>query len=80
MQAQEQTIRINIKDTTSVVCDECQNEVFIPAFILRKTSKFLTGSPMDTLHPFQILACSKCGHVNEDMLPEELQALKDEQK
>jgi hypothetical protein len=73
---QEQTVRINIKDTTSVVCDECQNDVFIPAFILRKTSKFLTGSPTDTLHPFQVLACNKCGHVNLDMLPEELQSLK----
>lgn len=70
---QQQKINIDIKQTTGIVCDECQNEIFIPGFVLRKASKFLTGDAQDTLIPVQVMACASCGHVNREFLPAELQ-------
>jgi hypothetical protein len=40
--------------------------------MLRKASKFLTGTPQDALIPLPVFSCSKCGHVNTEFLPEPL--------
>lgn len=69
----EQKINIDLKQTDGVFCDECKNEIFIPGFVLRKASKFLTGDAQDTLIPIQVMACASCGHVNTEFLPLELQ-------
>jgi len=37
--------------------------------MLRKASKFLTGTAQDALIPIPVFACGKCGHVNKDFLP-----------
>jgi len=72
MQQKQQQINLDLKQTQGIVCDECQNEIFVPGFLLRKASKFLTGNAQDTLVPIQVMACASCGHVNEEFLPEEL--------
>jgi hypothetical protein len=41
--------------------------------MLRKASKFLTGTAQDAIIPLPVFSCSKCGHVNNDFLPEQLQ-------
>jgi hypothetical protein len=40
--------------------------------MIRKASKFITGTPQDALIPIPVFACAKCKHINEDMLPQEL--------
>ena len=75
---QKQQISIDLKQTQGIVCDECQNEIFIPGFFLRKASKFLTGNPQDTLVPIQVMVCASCGHCNTEFLPQELQDHVDE--
>jgi hypothetical protein len=57
-----------------MTCDECGHEVFQEGMMLRKVSKFLTGNPQDGLVPIPIFMCSKCGGVNQEFLPKELQA------
>jgi hypothetical protein len=78
MQQKQQQINLDLKQTQGIVCDECQNEIFVPGFLLRKASKFLTGNAQDTLVPIQVMACASCGHVNEEFLPEELKGHVDE--
>jgi len=69
---QPKKLSIPLSQTEGIICEKCQNEVFVPGFILRKASKFLTGDPQDSLVPLQVFACASCGHVNEEFLPIEL--------
>ena len=73
---QEQPMRLNVSldKTTPMTCDECQNQVFQEGVMLRKASKFLTGTAQDAVVPIPVFACSKCGHVNNEFLPKELQS------
>ncbi len=68
----EQQLNISLDKTTGMSCDECGNEVFQEGVLLRKASRFLTGTPQDAMIPIQVFACSKCGHVNEEFLPMQL--------
>ena len=62
-------LNISLDKTTPIVCDECQNDVFKEGVMLRKASKFLTGTPQDALIPIPVFSCAKCGNVNKEFLP-----------
>jgi uncharacterized Zn finger protein len=64
---------IPLSKTTPIVCESCGGQVFTHGFMLRKGSKFLTGSSKDTVTPIPTFSCSKCGHVNQDFIPAEIQ-------
>lgn len=66
---EEQQINVSIDKTDEVICESCNNNIFIGGFLLRKASRFITGGTQDTLIPIQVMICSKCGGVNEDMIP-----------
>jgi uncharacterized Zn finger protein len=72
MQNQPQQINIPLDKTIGVYCEECESQVFSEGLILRKASKFLTGTAQDSLMPMATFYCVKCGHVNEDFLPQGL--------
>jgi hypothetical protein len=68
---------IRFEQTTGVICEKCQNKTFNESYMLRKVSKFLlaSSSEKDQLIPIPVFQCAKCGHVNNEFLPE---ALKDD--
>jgi uncharacterized Zn finger protein len=68
----EQQLNIGLDKTIAASCDECQNEVFQEGVLLRKASRFLTGTSQDAIIPIPVFMCSKCGHVNEEFLPKNL--------
>jgi uncharacterized Zn finger protein len=70
---QEINMNVALKDTTPILCEECQGEVFQEGVLLRRVSRFMTGTSQDALMPIPVFACSSCGHVNEDFLPKEKQ-------
>ena len=74
----EQQLNISLDKTTGVVCEECDNQVFREGVMLRKASRFLTGTAQDALVPIQLFSCAKCGHVNEEFLPLQLRSSKEE--
>jgi len=74
----EQQLNISLDKTTGVVCEECNNQVFQEGVMLRKASRFLTGTAQDALVPIQVFSCAKCGHVNEEFLPLQLRSNKEE--
>jgi len=74
----EQQLNISLDKTTGLSCDECGNEIFQEGVMLRKASRFLTGTAQDAMIPIQVFACSKCGHVNEEFLPLQLRSSKEE--
>jgi uncharacterized Zn finger protein len=69
---EQQQLNISLDKTTAASCDACQNEVFQEGVLLRKASRFLTGTSQDALIPIPVFTCSKCGHVNEEFLPKQL--------
>jgi hypothetical protein len=69
-----QNINISLDKTTAVTCEKCENEVFAEGTLLRKASRFLTGTTNDALIPIPLFYCTKCGHTNEEFLPIQLKA------
>lgn len=37
--------------------------------MIKKVSKFMTGSNQDSIVPIPVMACSKCGNINELFKP-----------
>ena len=64
-------LNISLDKTTPIVCDECGNDTFTQVLLLRKASKFLTGTAQDALMPIPTFACVKCNHVNEEFQPKD---------
>lgn len=62
-------INVNLKDAEDVKCEQCESLVFEEKMMIKKISKFLTGSDRDSISPIPVIACSKCGHVNEMFKP-----------
>lgn len=73
MQNQQMKLNISLDKTTPVTCEKCGCFSFQGAVLLRKASKFLTGTQQDALVPIETFACTACGHVNADFLPKEIQ-------
>jgi uncharacterized Zn finger protein len=68
----EQELNIGLDKTTEMVCDKCGNSTFQQVVLLRKASRFVTGTAQDALIPIPLFACAKCNHVNESFLPAQL--------
>ena len=67
----EQQINISLDKTTAMSC-VCGNETFTEGVMLRKASRFITGTAQDALIPIPAFICSKCGEVLEETLPTQL--------
>jgi DNA-directed RNA polymerase subunit M/transcription elongation factor TFIIS len=67
--------QLDISQTTAVTCDECGHTFFEQVLHLRKASGFLTGTGKDTFVPIPVFACKKCGHINQEFLPKEVEEL-----
>lgn len=66
-----ETVKMNITldKTTSIICENCNNDTFQQVLFLRKASKFITGTPQDALMPIPTFACLNCNHVNNEFKP-----------
>lgn len=78
MSQEQLKLNIDLTKTQEVVCDKCEGKVFQEGLMLRKASRFLTGTTQDALIPLPVFSCSACGWVNEEFLPEPLKNNNDE--
>lgn len=74
MQQQAPKLNVSLDKTTPFTCEACNSSVFQEGVLLRKASKFLTGTTQDAIIPIPVFSCSKCGHVNQEFLPEGLKS------
>jgi len=79
MSQQQVNMNISLDKTTEVTCDKCSNSAFQEVVLLRKASRFITGTAQDAMIPIPVFACSKCGHVNDEFLPMQLRNNQTEQ-
>lgn len=63
---------VGIKDTYEVTCDKCKGNTFTEVSLMRKVSAIMTGTGKPSYIPIPTFACSKCGNVNDEFVPEEL--------
>jgi uncharacterized Zn finger protein len=80
MNQQQQTVNLNIEQTTSITCEKCSNETFRPVVFLRKVSRFVSPDGEEHLWPLDSMECSKCGHINKEFNPTPITETKNEQK
>lgn len=64
-------VQINPNDLTDVLCEKCDNQTFVPAFIFKMLSAVLSPSGKESLIPLQVYSCTKCGHINSGFLPKD---------
>ncbi len=58
-----------LKDAEYIKCEACEVTVFEEKLMIKKISKFITGSDRDSISPISVLACSKFNHINEMFKP-----------
>ena len=61
-------LQLDISKTDTIVCEECGNASFIPAFFLKKVSALMSPTGQEAMIPVQAFACEKCSHINKDFL------------
>jgi len=66
-------MQVDITQSTPIK-SENGNQVFQEAVILRKISKFLTGTSEDAVVPIPVFVDVKTGKILIEMLPKELRA------
>ena len=73
MDQQQVKLNISLEKTLPIVCEKCGSQSFQESVLIRKASKFLTGTAQDAIIPIPTFCCTNCGNVNEEFLPKELQ-------
>ena len=63
---QQPQMKVDLNQTTAVICEACGHDIFIPAFKMRKMSALLSPTGQPTMIPMQVFACAKCGHINKE--------------
>ena len=70
-QKPQMNVNIDIKNTTPITSPE-GNQVFQEGVILRRVSKFVTGTQEDGIVPVPIFFDVKTGKILVELLPKEL--------
>ena len=61
---QQPQMNIDMSQTTSEVCEKCENETFTQVYLVRKLSALLSPAGKESMIPMETFACAKCGHIN----------------
>jgi DNA-directed RNA polymerase subunit RPC12/RpoP len=67
--------KIDLSVSKPIVCAHCGYDVFIAGTKMRKVSKLAAGTEQDVVIPFEILICSNCGEMLDEMIPQQILAL-----
>jgi DNA-directed RNA polymerase subunit RPC12/RpoP len=62
-------LNINLSEMPYLECEECNSTLFEEKIMIKKVSKFMTGGAQDSIVPLPVIACAKCGHINEMFKP-----------
>ena len=62
-------LNINLSDAPYLECEACGGRVFEEKMMIKKVSKFMTGSEQDSIVPIPVIVCSACGNINDLFKP-----------
>ena len=65
---------IDLKQTTGLVCENCGNDTFREAVMIRKVSRFLVASASGRDEPviIPVFNCTKCDTSISEFIPESI--------
>lgn len=63
--------KIDLSQAKDMNCIHCNNPYFIQAVMVKKISRFVTGTANDAVLPVDVLLCGNCGKPFEELLPKE---------
>lgn len=69
--AENQT-KIQLSDTTEVICEMCANNTFYETLRMRKVSNTIINQETAVYIPIPVYSCIKCNHTNNEFIPVEL--------
>ena len=72
--------QVDISTSKPMVCGECGYDVFISGTKIRRISKLITGTPQDMIIPIDVFLCGSCGEVNQELLPQQIHVLEQQEK
>ncbi len=72
--------RIDWSQAQDFNCSNCGGEYFIPAAVIKKFSKLVTGTAKDAIIPVDILICGNCGKPVDELIPIEIRKAKQEKE
>jgi len=67
---QQMQLKVALKDTSDVICDECEHKLFTQLMMFKKLSAVMSPTGEESLIPVQVFACNSCGHVNKQFIPQ----------
>ena len=62
---QQQQLQAALENAADVACDECENDRFVPVFVVKKISALVSPNGQEMVIPIQALKCDQCNHINE---------------
>jgi hypothetical protein len=71
MQQEQLKMNVDIKQSTPIISED-GNQVFQEVVVLRKISKFLTGTSEDAIIPIPVFIDVKTGKILTELVPKEL--------
>lgn len=64
---QQTQMNLNVLELDNLRCENCNNQVFQPLFVIKKVSALQSPSGKESLAPMQIFACTNCGMVPKEL-------------
>lgn len=62
--------QLDFDKASDVTCDDCGSTRFVVRYLLKRFSGLVSPTGNEMVVPMSVFACAKCGHINEEMLPE----------
>ena len=67
-QKPQPTQEIDISQTDTIQCEECDNASFIQTFFLKRLSALVSPTGKEAIVPIQVFSCGNCGTVPKNMM------------
>ena len=61
----QQQVKVDLQDAETMVCQKCENPVFIQGYVINKISAIVSPTGKEVIAPIQVFNCGNCG----EMLP-----------
>ena len=65
---QKQQVQVDLKQADTIKCSDCNNYLFITAFVLKKISALMSPNGQEGIVPLQVYSCGNCGKVPSKLL------------
>ena len=57
----QQQVKVDLQDAETMVCQKCENPVFIQGYVIKKISAIVSPTGQEVIAPVQVFNCGNCG-------------------